>query len=241
MKKNQIFIIGLFSIGLLISSGFTLNLVSGFNSFQDGIDVDNFTSVSIAIPANTTIEIGNTYSLSIDADEKTMDKIRVEVKNGNLRITKKKNAKDIKGEVRIHIIAPDFDALSMSGSGNLRAEKEFSVDEIALKIAGSGDMSFFDLKADEVDIKISGSGDVDLSGKGSRELGISIAGSGDINAVDFEVGEVNVKISGSGDCKVHVNKELMVSISGSGSVRYNGDPAVNISISGSGSVSKIKQ
>ena len=149
MKKNQIIVIGLFSIVLLIASGFTLKSVPEFTSFQEDIDVKSFTSVAIAIPASTTIEIGNKHSLSIDADEKNMENIEVEVKDGRLIIKAKNKSKRIKGDVYIHIVAPDFEGLAIAGSGDIMAKKSFYVDDLELKIAGSGDMNFADLKTEE--------------------------------------------------------------------------------------------
>ncbi len=238
MKKSDLLFIGLFSLVIMISAGFTINNSKALD-ITDDIKVEEFTKLSVAIPAQVSLELGNKHSLSIDASQSVLDKIEVKVKDGNLMIGKKNQKSNIKGDIKITVRAPYIEAVSLSGSGDIVSKKAFEVDELDIRIAGSGNIEFAQLSAEELDIKIAGSGNLLLAGKGAEEVNIAIAGSGNLNAVDFEIVEFEAKISGSGDCKVFVSGELNATIAGSGSVKYKGSPQINTTVSGSGKVESL--
>ena len=239
MKKSTLIGISLVTLLFFATGGMISVLNSSPLTVQDNVPVEEFSSVGIAIPATVYLEQGNKHSLDIDASDDMMEKIEVSVENGKLVIKPKNYTDKIKGDIVVRIVAPDYEEVSLAGSGKLFAEKKMNLDEVVLKIAGSGSMDFQSLEAEEVEVKISGSGNLSLAGSGATELSVSIAGSGNLNAENFEVNEFGAKISGSGNCRVFVNSELKASIAGSGSIYYKGTPQVDTSIAGSGKVKKM--
>lgn len=238
MKKNNLILTSLLSFTLIVFVSFSIGKPDS-TGINEEIKVDNFSSVEIAVPARVSLEQSEKCFLDIEASPETMKKIEAVVEDGSLIIKKKDKSYRILKNVRIRITAPDIEAISISGSADIVSELPFSVDELMLKISGSGNLLFADLKSDELGIKIAGSGDVKLAGKGADEMALSIAGSGNLDAIDFEVGEFDGKVSGSGDCVVFVNDELNASITGSGSVLYKGRPIVNSVVAGSGKVKAL--
>lgn len=229
----------LFAIAFIVLAA-TQNLDKP-NAINPGeeIPVSAFSSVGIAIPAIVNIEQGNQHSLKIEASKEVLDEIEVEVKDQKLRLKCKEPGCRIKGEVKVFIVTPELNELSVAGSAEVNSGSSFKAGDLSLKIAGSGKIRFANLSAEAVNAEISGSGDVQLSGSGSSEMSVAIAGSGNVNSEGFKVGEMTAKISGSGDCRVWVEGELDASIAGSGSVLYKGNAQVNTKIAGSGKVNKL--
>ncbi len=250
MKKTTFIFLGLFTLAFIVFSSFIHNDPHGnmmrdntseamVNEITDDIPVEEFNSIAIALDAEIFIEQGNAHSLEIETSSETLDKIEVKVKDGKLVIKPENNTSRLKDDIRIYIVAPDYETISLAGSGELFAEKKMELEDTEFKLAGSGSMIFEDLSADELELKISGSGEVQIQGEGTEEMDISIAGSGDVDCADFPVEELNAKISGSGDCKVWVNGEINAFIAGSGSIHYKGNPQIDSSVAGSGSVKSL--
>jgi hypothetical protein len=227
------------AVTLLLISAFTSqNNVQALTPGND-VTVGPFSSIGISIPAKVTLEQAPVHKLSIDADEATLEQIEAKVENGELVIKCKAANCRLKGDVEIHISVSELKELGLAGSVEVDAPSEFNAGELSVKIAGSGSVSFADLKASEMMVKISGSGKVVLEGEGAANLSVSIAGSGNVNAQAFRVENYQAKISGSGDCTAWVEGKLTVSIAGSGSVKYKGKAVVNSSVAGSGKVEGI--
>jgi len=142
-----------------------------------------------------------------------------------------------KSNIKITATIPDLKSVSITGSADVQTDGIFeNVDELDLKISGSGDM---DLALDEdvksISSKINGSGDFKLSG-GTKSHNITINGSGNINSFDLSTETCEIKILGSGDCEVLVNETLDVRIAGSGDLCFKGNPTINSKITGSGNL-----
>ncbi len=240
MRNPKIILTAILTLAFFVFAGVNGIVNSAPTKINEDIPVDAFSGVKIAVPATVYLEQGSQHSLRIDADPSTLDKIEVSVEDGYLEIKPAKYGDNLNGKITIYIVSPTYELVSLSGSGDVIAEKKIDSEELTLKLAGSGDMKFEDLSAEEVEIKVAGSGNVYLAGQGAEELEISIAGSGDLNAENFKLSEFEGKISGSGSCKVHVTEELSISIAGTGSVYYRGNPEINSSIAGSGSVKSME-
>lgn len=237
MKNRNALVIGFISL-LFIAVAFTIESSDSYG-INDKIPVDEFTSISISVPAKVYLEQGTGHSLEINASEAILENIKAYTENGKLIIEKRDKKFRINSEIDIHITAPVVEEISVAGSSNILVEKKFSAENLELRVAGSGNIKFNDLSAEEMEIRIAGSGNVSLKGSGAEELEVAIAGSGNFEATAFKIAEFSGKISGSGNCKVFVSDDLNATIAGSGSIEYLGNPVVNTTISGSGKVASI--
>ncbi|NOY97537.1 MAG: DUF2807 domain-containing protein [Chlorobi bacterium] len=208
-------------------------------------NVPSFSEISLRIPGELHIEQGKKQSIEISAESSTLEKIITEVKGRKLiiRFTNKhflwNNFKS--GKISLYITVPEIDGLSISGSGDIIADKPITTRILNLAVSGSGDLRLANLKAERVKTAISGSGDIIIKDGGvADELSISISGSGNVKASGFKAKEVNIKTAGSGDASVYAVNSLNIRVAGSGDVYYNGSPAIDSSIAGSGGVKKIK-
>ena len=187
------------------------------NVTSESRNVSGFEEVELQGVGNLSIQQTGSESLTVEAEEDVLRKIRTEVENNRLIIGPEPNTSiQTTQPINYELTVEDLKALKMSGSGNVNAE---------------------DISSDELAVTISGAGDVKISGNADNQ-DIDISGSGNYQAEDLESKEVKVDVGGSGSAVVNVSDELNAEVSGIGSVEYIGDPAVNQYVSGVGRVSK---
>lgn len=185
------------------------------------LNVDNFTSIGVALNAKVVLTQGNSQKVTIKGQQNIIDLIEKDVDGGSWDIgfPKGTNARNY-DKLIINITMPTFKNLAIAGSSEIETNGNFN-------------------NLGNVDIAIAGSGDVNISGS-AKDVNIEIAGSGGVNIADLSSSDCSVEIAGSGDCKVNVSGRLDVSIAGSGSVAYKGSPRLSTSIAGSGRVRSMK-
>lgn len=178
-------------------------------------DVSGFSEVELDGIGNLTIQQTGSESLTVEAEEDVLPKLRTEVKNNRLIIGPEPHTSiSTHKPVNYKLTVKDLDALKMAGSGSIEAE---------------------DVDTDNLAVTINGAGEVKMAGRADSQ-DVDISGSGDYQASDLESKDVTIDVGGSGSAVVNVSDELDAKVSGSGSVEYIGDPTVNEDVSGSGRV-----
>ena len=231
--------------GKMITFLFLTTFMAGLNSYaapdkEENRNVGKFNELALSISADVEISQGSKTELILTGDPATLEHIITVVEGGKLKIkydTRRWPSKYQK--VKISISSPDWNEISVSGSGTIKNVTLIQGDELDLAVSGSGLIKLDQLGYDNVSARISGSGDIQIAGsKVAGNLRIAISGSGDVDASEFKVKKAVVKISGSGDAVVYAESRLEVSVSGSGDVSYYGNAIVDARISGSGNVKK---
>ncbi|MBK8567209.1 MAG: DUF2807 domain-containing protein [Saprospiraceae bacterium] len=240
MKSLNLSLLTLTAVLYLTTNACTQNWSNGSGIAGEGpsvtktLDIANFDGLKLAIAADVYIKQGGTQSVKIEAQQNIIDNLRKEVKDGKWKIGFDKNVRKHE-TIKIWVVVPSIDELSVSGSGSIVGEGKFSnLGDLALAISGSGNVKL-DADSKNLTVTISGSGDMVLKGS-TGETTMAISGSGNIAAFDLNSLTCTVKISGSGDSSVNVSESLEVAIAGSGDVYYKGKPSVRSKISGSGEV-----
>jgi Putative auto-transporter adhesin, head GIN domain len=203
----------------------------------------NFKGVSLHTSDDVVVKQGSTISVVVSGPADEVARTETVVENGRLEIRKRGESKmswsKNKAPVVVTVTMPVIENLSVSSSGDLRTEGKITGTDLALGLAGSGDMHVDADLTGACSTAVAGSGDVRLSGSCANHS-VRLAGSGDIQAAKMMATNVVVKLSGSGDISVAAVAALDVSISGSGDVRYAGSPKNLVSrVTGSGSVAKL--
>ena len=224
---------------------FTLLTVFSFPATAENKlrELPPFSEISLQISGTIYLEQGDIQSVRIEAKEDTEEEIITEVKGRRLIIRFKGNnllRRSINpGKVDIYITVPGIDALSVTGSGNIKCQP---IDSRILDLAvnGSGDIFLSQLNSERVRAVISGSGNISINGGNTNEFAANISGSGNLKAPDFEAVNVDTRLSGSGNCTVHAQKTLKARVSGSGNILYKGNPLIDSAVSGSGRLKKLQ-
>jgi hypothetical protein len=186
----------------------------------------SFNRIRIAGPSEVILRQGPVHSVSTEGN--TITRINYNIDDNWLSIN------GASGE-DIVVTAPDIKQIDISGIGSIESDGIFKVEELDLKVTGSGKIEL-DIQATKVKAMISGAGKIDLDGT-ADEMRVDISGSGKIDAEELKVKKCTANISGSGKCLVDVTDELNTNISGSGSVYYVTKPTnLNNNISGVGKV-----
>ncbi len=196
----------------------------------------SFHSISLDVPAELRISQSQETKVTLEGSANILDLIEAESYNGHLKIGSKQ-CFNTGTPLKILVSLPTLQYLGINGSGVATSFGNLQLQEVELKISGSGEISL-PLVAQKIEATIAGSGDISLRGQ-SKRVEVSISGSGDFDGKELLSEEGEVHISGSGNVVIHSKKRLQTSISGSGSVRYLGQPKLKVSTRGSGTVSPL--
>lgn len=207
---------------------------------KENREVKNFDEVELAISADCYLTQGNDFECRLEGDESVLSEVETTLSGATLKIKYNKplqfrNPKRIK----VYITMPSIKALSITGSGDVIANKTLEANTLKLLVTGSGDFLMEDLKVRELEAKISGSGSMELSGsKSGQDLEVKITGSGQYEADELSFEKARVSITGSGNAYVRAKDELDIQVTGSGNVYYSGNALVDARVVGSGHVRK---
>ena len=187
---------------------------------------------------NVIVRVGPAESVNATGPEKILERLKVEVVNGELRIGRESKwnvgwSSD-HDPVVITVTLPRLRGASVAGSGDMKVDR-VQATSFDGSVAGSGNLAIGALQADAATLSIAGSGDASAAGQ-AKSLDISIAGSGDVAAQGLKAERAKISIAGSGDVRAEVTGEADVSILGSGDVTLTGSPRCRVSKMGSGDV-----
>ena len=196
--------------------------------------INEFKSVKLKSSSNVFITQGSPFKVIVKGQANIISNIETDIQDDRWEIEFEDCMKDYT-KLNIYITMPDIQKLKVDGSGSIQGVNEFDVDEIELKVDGSGKMDVKLSDATKVIADISGSGEIKLAGTANL-IDIEIGGSGDVYAFDLETNIANVKINGTGDVEVFVNDDLTGKINGTGDIYYKGNPSVDVEIHGTGKV-----
>ena len=203
---------------------------------QEERNVADFNHIGMAVSGELILKQGSPQRVTVEGDKATIDDLETSVRNGELKIKFLNNRMDHK-KVKITVVVPDIESLSLSGSGSILANDPIQSDKMDLAVSGSGTIHLQELKTKKISSSISGSGNILLDAPGvADDMSVAISGSGSLKAPDFEVENFDGAISGSGNAVIHVKGKLKAAISGSGNVQYKGNPIVDAKVAGSGRV-----
>lgn len=201
-----------------------------------------FTTISLNMSANITLEKGDSHKASFNGDQDVEDLVDLKVSENVLYISLKPGKEREyqrlmqDGDFSLVITTPNIEAILVNGSGSVYSEDVFPAEKLKIQINGSGDVNLQKMLPSQVKIDINGSGDVSMYASGEIALGeININGSGDVCTRAVDIKSLKVRINGSGDATVKSTEDLDIKIIGSGDVFYTGGKNVNINQMGSGS------
>ena len=200
--------------------------------------VGAFNSVEFSGVGDVTVSLGSEPSLEVRAPENLLGVLHTRVEGDTLKIGTSRRVGFSGGRVSYRVVTPSLERISLSGSGDVRAEA-MAGDDLEIELSGSGDLYVDELRADDLEVDLSGEGDVQLSGEVTEQT-VSLSGVGDYRACALSSETAEVEVSGVGDALLWATRTLDAEVSGVGSVRYRGEPEVNKDVSGVGSVSRLQ-
>lgn len=242
-RKSLLFVLPLIAL-LLMSCGFSVDwngrqgIEGSGNLKTEQRTVSNIERIALEGLGDITVIQGSEEALTVEADDNILPYIETFMRGREL-VLKIKDGYSIRNSVTIRytVKVKSLNGISISGAGNLTAEK-LSVDDLTLNVSGAGNMKISDLQADDLRATASGSGNYDLKGKVKSQT-ITISGVGNYTAGDLESSQAEVTVSGSGNVTLWVAEKLDIRVAGFGNVNYYGQPTVAQSITGGGGVKSL--
>lgn len=207
---------------------------------ERSFNVGAFDSVALAGSHDVVVTVGGAASVRAEGDAGIIERLKIDVEDGTLRIGTKKGTRwsaDFmrnRKPVTIYVTAPNLTGAAVAGSGDMRIDT-VAGDKFSASIAGSGDMEIGAIRVGEANFSIAGSGDIRASGS-ANDAHISIAGSGDVDLAGLESRRASVSVVGSGDVRTRATETADVSVMGSGNVTIGGTAKCSVSKRGSGDV-----
>jgi hypothetical protein len=191
------------------------------------LHVNGPVDVFITQDANPSVRIeGDENLLSYVETRNDGDQLIIGIRNGyNL---------DSRSGLRVYVAGPNYESISLTGSGDLKSTNKLTGNNISLNITGSGD-AVLNVDAPNIKTEISGSGSIRINGE-TENFDSRINGSGELYAYNLLSENTSVRIAGSADAQVYASKKLDIHIAGAGDVGYKGNPVVTQHIAGSGDV-----
>jgi hypothetical protein len=208
-------------------------------------EAKNFHAVSVSNAFDVFISQGNEEAVAISASEEKYRKdIKVEVRDGVLKIWFDKEGKFWKGwngdkiKLKAYISFKNIDKLTASGACDIRVQGTINADNLSINLSGASDLKEGKISVKELTADISGASAMNISGSAER-LHVEANGASDFRGFDFNVDYCDAHASGASNISITVNKELSAHASGASDVHYKGNGLIkDIKTSGASNVSK---
>lgn len=169
-------------------------------------DVSGFTKITLNGSMDMDIHVGDSFSVTITADDSLMDRIETEVSGSTLYVGRERGSRRGFRNARI-IVKVTLPSLEGFGTN------------------GSGDAWITGIDSDQFTFNQNGSGDTELSG--TCQAGeFDMRGSGDLDARDFSCVTAGIDTNGSGDIVLSVTGDVSIDSRGSGDVTLYGEPSI---------------
>jgi hypothetical protein len=206
---------------------------------QRNFPVGGFDSLASAGPWTVRVHTGAAPSVNAYGDRDALDRLRIEVVGGELKIGNKPgnwfgNWHWGRNQTRIDVTVPMLHGLSVSGPGDVTVDA-VRAPNVALRLSGPGDITIGTIDAKAIDIDLSGPGDIKLSGRAGNAR-VRLSGPGDVRGKALTVGDVDISLSGPGTVTLDAYGHATGSLSGPGDLYLGSHAHCDIHKSGPGDV-----
>lgn len=177
-----------------------------------------YSSVELKGPVTFAYAVAPTVSFRVEAPANLLPLIATTVSGARLTVSLREPV-TLSQPIRIEARGPSLEALSITGSGDIQA-RGLSGRALRIQVAGSGNVAASGT-VQQVEVRVAGSGAVDLTAVKAAEVDVTVSGSGDVAA--YAAKRARIVLSGSGAVSVSGNPpQRSVDTSGSGRVRFVG-------------------
>lgn len=201
-------------------------------------EVSNFDELSISSAFIVELSVGNEESLEIEAEDRYIDEIETEIRNGRLtiRLRDSRDTRRMKSSPKLYITVKSLSFIGLSGAVKFTTFDALKGDQLKVNMSGAS-VAQIEVDVDELQIEASGASEIVMEGRAKTQR-MRSSGATSYAAYNLESEYADIRLTGAGSARVSVSEELDVRASGASDVRYRGNPTVNSSTSGASSVRK---
>ncbi len=181
---------------------------------REARQIESFDKIEFAGAGTVSIDVGQKSALELECDDNLLPLIQTEVQNGTLHIQPSEMIAPTK-ELRINISTEHLERFVVAGScvANIQGVDGTS---LTLVISGAGTIRSQGV-CDELAVEIAGAGDVDCLQVVAKSVQVHVAGSGDVRVHALD--QLKVNIAGSGKVVYQGSPTIEQDIAGAGSVK----------------------
>jgi hypothetical protein len=199
----------------------------------------DFHGIRVGSAFDVFLSQGNEEAVAVSSsDQKVLENIVVEVKNGILYIGFTKGFRmNGNKKLKAYISFKQIDELDISGACDVKVEGSIKSDKLRVGLSGASDMKG-KLEVSKLSVHLSGASDLDVNGM-AGSLDLDASGASKFKGFGLSADYCKAEASGASDIKVTVNKELSVRASGASDIDFKGSGVIrDVKTSGASSVSK---
>jgi hypothetical protein len=238
--KKLLLVFSVLALGISLRAQLTVN-----DPNAEVREAKNFHAISVSNAFDVFLSQGNDEAVAVSAsEEKYRKEIKVEVKDGVLKIGLENEGKFWKGfdgdkmRLKAYISFKNIDRLSISGACNVHVAGSINADELRLNFSGASDLKEGTITAKKLSVDVSGASDINISGK-ADQLQLGVTGASNFKGYDLTVDYCDVHATGASTINITVNKELSAKATGASDIHYKGDGMIReIKTSGASNVTK---
>jgi hypothetical protein len=238
--KKLLLVFSVLALGISLRAQLTVN-----DPNAEVREAKNFHAISVSSSFDVFISQGNEEAVAVSASEEKYRKdIKVEVKDGVLKIGLVKEGKFWKGwdgskmKLKAYISFKNIDRLTASGACDVRVKGNINADDLHFNFSGASDLKEGTINAKKLTVDVSGASDINISGIASQ-LQLNVTGASDFKGFDLAVDYCDVHATGASTINITVNKELSARATGASDIHYKGDGLIReIKTSGASNVTK---
>lgn len=251
-----------FILVALVLAGCNVRTIRGSgNVVEESRTVRNVSGVNLATIGELIIELGDTESFRIEAEDNLMEYLDTNVRNGSLVIgTQDRINLNATRPVTYYLTVTDLDSIKISSVGSIRAPDlaadRFSItidstgnlemgdletEALTVNITSTGDVTMGMLKTDSLRANLSSTGSLDIAGGEAKTQDITLRSTGNYTAQDLACEEADVRLNSTGSATIWVTDSLRARLQSTGDLHYVGNPVVDATANSTGSVRQIRQ
>jgi hypothetical protein len=219
---------------ILLIAMLAISSVSSAQDISQVRETGEFSAINAGSIFKIELVQGENNFVEVHTEEKFLENIHVDVKNGVLHLDFKGTVRNAKASVTV--VAPVINSIKLSGAASLTSETTFETPSMEIDLSGASSAKVM-VMTPSLDTKVSGAANLRISGEAETHTA-RISGAAQLRAAELLTQTTNVNASGASYAKVNVLEYLEANASGSSKVAYENEPAAKkLSRSGAGSVS----
>lgn len=219
------------TIGVTIAA-LVFSISTSFAQIKQERKVSSFSKLKSTSAIKVILTIGDKESVTFEAEEAVLPKLKAEVKGGELKLYTDGNV-NTKKQMVAYVTAKSISSLDAESASSIEVTNAVNADVMNLVASSAGSIKL-ELNAKQVIANVDGAGSIKVKGATSS-LKANASGAGSLKALELKSEKVVVTASGAGSANVNAIQSLDATANSAGSVTYIGEPKekkINNSISG---------
>ena len=204
---------------MLSSSGEGDAIELSGNRIERSFDLQDFSAIEVTGGWQIMVTEGDSYEVTVSADEALMEHLIVERQGDALRVGADRWRWSSEGRLRLEVTTPRLSRIDVDGGADVRLSG-LQTESLRIDIDGAGNITAADARVERLTVEVDGAANVDF--------------------VESSVVNADIRMSGAGNVEITMaGGELAGRIEGVGSVTYGGEVSRRtIRVDGLGSVER---